>query len=320
MNPKISIRGIAMLLLATVAWGGMFPVAKATLHTLDAFYMTLIRYSITAVIFAAILLAVEGKKVFRFEARALPLFFYGSMGFAGFSLFTFVGLTGSEPEHGAIIVALMPILTALLNGVVKGIRPALFTLVAIVLALFGVLLVVTKGNLHEVWAIGNHHGDLLILMGAMSWVIYTFGAASFKGWSSLRYSTLSLLLGVLSILACTLAASYFGAAHVPSLPQVKEVGWEMLYIIVFASVMAVLAWNGGVKQMGPLNAVLFINFVPVTAFTIGALQGRAFTSMELVGAVIVLAALIANNLYARKAHTALSNDMSATGDGKKDFA
>ena len=43
MSPKIAIRGIAMLLLATVAWGGMFPVAKATLHTLDAFYMTLIR-------------------------------------------------------------------------------------------------------------------------------------------------------------------------------------------------------------------------------------------------------------------------------------
>lgn len=320
MNPKIAIRGIVMLLLATVAWGGMFPAAKATLHTLDAFYMTLIRYSITAVIFAVILLVIEGKSVFRFEARALPLFFYGSMGFAGFSLFTFVGLAGSEPEHGAIIVALMPILTALLNWVVKGIRPAMFTLLTIVVALFGVLLVVTKGNPHEIGAIGNHHGDLLILMGAVSWVIYTFGAASFKGWSPLRYSTLSLLLGVLSILACTVAASYFGAAHVPSLPQVKEVGWEMLYIILFASVMAVLAWNGGVQQMGPLNAVLFINFVPVTAFTIGALQGRVFTSMELVGAAIVLAALIANNLYVRTAHAALANDMSAASDGKKNLA
>lgn len=271
-------------------------------------------------IFVAILLVVEGKKVFQFEARALPLFFYGSMGFAGFSLFTFVGLSGSEPEHGAIIVALMPILTALLNWVVKGIRPAMFTLVTIGLALFGVLLVVTKGNLHEVWTIGNHQGDLLILVGAISWVIYTFGAASFKSWSPLRYSTLSLLLGVRSILACTLAASYFGAAHAPSLQQVKEVGWEMIYIIVFTSMMAVLAWNGGVKHLGPLNAVLFISFVPVTAFTIGAIQGRAFTSMELAGAAIVLAALIANNLYARKAHATLSKDMSTTCDGKKDLA
>ncbi|MHB1232695.1 MAG: DMT family transporter [Burkholderiales bacterium] len=305
MKSKISIRGIALLLLATIAWGGMFPVAKATLHTLDAFYMTLIRYGITAVIFAAILWMVEGKQAFRFEGRALPLFFFGSMGFAGFSLFTFVGLGASEPEHGAIIVALMPILTALLNWAVKGIRPAAFTLGTIVLALFGVLLVVTKGNLHEVSAIGNHRGNLLILLGAISWVIYTFGAASFKGWSPLRYSTLSLMLGVISILLSTLAATYFGAAHVPSSRQLWQVGPEMAYIIVFASVAAVLGWNNGVKQLGPLNAVLFINFVPVTAFTIGALQGRAFTSAELAGAAIVLAALIANNLHARKIHAAV---------------
>ena len=300
MNPKLSMRGIALLLIATAAWGGMFPVAKATLHTLDAFYMTLIRYGVTALIFAAILWRVEGRQVFRFEGRALPLFFYGSMGFAGFSLFTFVGLRASEPEHAAIIVALMPILTALLNWLVKGIRPAVFTLGTIVLALFGVLLVVTKGKLHEVSAIGSHHGNLLILMGAMSWVVYTFGNASFKGWSPLRYSTLSLMLGVLSILLSTLAATYFGAAHVPSWQQLSHVGPEMGYIIVFASVVAVLGWNHGVKQLGPLNAVLFINFVPVTAFTIGALQGRAFTPMELAGAAIVSSALIANNLYARK--------------------
>jgi len=316
LKSKLPIRGIALLFIATAAWGGMFPVAKATLHTLDAFYMTLIRYGITAVIFAAILWMVEGQQVFRFEGRALPLFFYGSMGFAGFSLFTFAGLGASEPEHAAIIVALMPILTALLNWAVKGIRPAAFTLGTIVLALFGVLLVVTKGNLHEVSAIGKHQGNLLILLGAMSWVIYTFGAASFKGWSALRYSTLSLMLGVISIFLSTLAATYFGTAHVPSSRQLWHVGPEMLYIVIFASVVAVLGWNNGVKQLGPLNAVLFINFVPVTAFTIGALQGRAFTPAELVGAAIVLGALIANNLYARKAHAAAHGVTSRLGLSK----
>ena len=51
MNGMSSLRGAGLLLLAAIAWGGMFPVAMVALPVVDPFHMTAIRYGITAAIF-----------------------------------------------------------------------------------------------------------------------------------------------------------------------------------------------------------------------------------------------------------------------------
>lgn len=300
MKNRSMLSGFAMLAIAAICWGAMFPVAKATLATLDAFYMTAIRYGITALIFLFILAIYEGRKSIALEGRLLSVVFFGSMGFAGFSLLAFVGLAHSKPEHGAIIMATMPLITAIVNWLWKGRAPARFTLGAIGTALVGVMLVVTNGHLSSLVTSGESKGDLLLLLGAVSWVIYTLGAGSFPGWSPLRYTTLTCLLGVMAIFTITGIATIDGAIHVPSIEAIASVEWELAYMIAFASVIAVLGWNAGIKTAGPLNGVLFINFVPVTAFFIGIFQGHRFGSAELMGAMLVIGALIANNLYARR--------------------
>jgi drug/metabolite transporter (DMT)-like permease len=64
-------------------------------------------------------------------------------------------------------------------------------------------------------------------------------------------------------------------------------------------VLAVLAWNAGIAILGPANGVLFINLVPITAFAIGVAQGHRFGASEIIGVVLVIGALLANNLAAR---------------------
>ena len=48
-----------------------------------------------------------------------------------------------------------------------------------------------------------------------------------------------------------------------------------------------------------LNAMLMLNVVPVLVFGIEASLGRSFAPIELVGAAVVIGALVANNLYLR---------------------
>ena len=45
-------------------------------------------------------------------------------------------------------------------------------------AIGGVLLVITKGDPAHVFAGGSLLGDLLIFLGAMSWIVYTMAGAS----------------------------------------------------------------------------------------------------------------------------------------------
>jgi hypothetical protein len=84
---------------------------------------------------------------------------------------------------------------------------------------------------------------------------------------------------------------------------VLSVGWQILYFSVGTVVLGVLGFNAGARALGPLNAMLMLNFIPVGVFAIEAALGRSFATIELAGAALVVSALVANNLYLRGAST-----------------
>jgi drug/metabolite transporter (DMT)-like permease len=66
-------------------------------------------------------------------------------------------------------------------------------------------------------------------------------------------------------------------------------------------VLGVLGFNAGARALGPLNAMLMLNLIPIGVFAIEAALGRSFAAIELAGAALVIGALVANNLYLRGA-------------------
>jgi drug/metabolite transporter (DMT)-like permease len=293
------------LLAATGVWGVLFPVAKRVLPHVDAFGLTLIRYGLPMLVMLPVLVLKEGAASLSFDGRALRAFLYGTTGFAGFSLLAFTGLKHTTPSHGAILVALMPLLTAIITAVGSRRLPPPYTLAGIAMALAGVALVVAGGDFHALFASTSLGGDAMILGGVLSWVIYTLGGRSFPDWSPLRYSTLTMGLGMLGVLAITLVALDAGVAATPTAADLAAVAPELVFIAV-VSVLAVFAWNEGVRRLGPVNGALFINFVPISAFALQAALGEPVTRWELAGGALVIAALLFNNLMQRRAAATVS--------------
>lgn len=293
-------RAAALLVFTTVTWGAMFAVAKSALGSIDAYWLSTLRYVPASIVMLAILLIVEGRRALVPEGAGFRMWLYGSLGFAGFSILGYLGIARSRPEHAAIIVALMPLIAALVSWAVHGRRPSALTLGATLVALIGVVLVITKGRLH-LTADGTLHADALVLAGVVCWVVYTTGAASLPEFSTLRYTAHTMALGTLTIVAVALVASAIGVAQPPALHVVKSQAVDIAYLSIAAGVLAVLAWNAGIATLGADNGVLFINLVPITAFAIGVAQGHRFGMPEIAGVALVIGALIANNLATRGA-------------------
>ena len=76
---------------------------------------------------------------------------------------------------------------------------------------------------------------------------------------------------------------------------------EILYLAIPGAFVAVLAWNASVALLGPQNAVLFGNLIPVTTFAIEIARGYRPNVAELVGAGLTIAAVVVNNVLARRA-------------------
>ena len=79
--------------------------------------------------------------------------------------------------------------------------------------------------------------------------------------------------------------------------------WQIAYLSICTVVLGVLGFNNAARKLGPLNTMLMLNTIPVLVFGIEAWLGRSFSAVELAGALIVVAALIANNLYLRGVST-----------------
>jgi drug/metabolite transporter (DMT)-like permease len=293
------IKGLTWLAIAIGSWGALFSVAKRTLPVLDAFFLGSFRYTFGVLIFIAILWLAEGRQALRYGGRVLPAAFFGLIGFCGFNLLVWWGLYYTRPEHAAIIMALQTPMTAIAVWLTQGRRPHPFTIGCVAAAIAGVVLVVTKGSLTNVFAGGSLFGDLLVFLGAVSWVVYTMAGWHFSGWSPLRMTVLTAIPGAFGLVAINATAIGLGYVELPTFEAVWSVRWQLAYFVVFTVVLGVLGFNNGVKYLGALNTMLMLNLIPVIVFAIEAWLGRSYVAIELVGAGVVIGALVANNLYLR---------------------
>ena len=125
-------------------------------------------------------------------------------------------------------------------------------------------------------------------------------SARFSGWSPIRFTALTCLPGALGLLTVNAVAIAAGIASVPSAHALGSIAWQILYFAVGTVVLGVLGFNFSVKYLGPLNTMLMLNLVPVGVFVIEAALGRSYYAAEIVGASLVVGALVANNLYLRR--------------------
>ena len=285
-------------LTAALAWGAMFPIVAPALDRVDPFHLTSVRYLLASLIFLAILAATEGRKALSFDGRLLELTAFGIAGFAGFNLLTFVALEHTRPQDASLIVATSPVLMVLLLWVLGMARPRGAQLALTAAAFAGVALVISRGELSN---LGGSSGawELVVLGGVLAWTVYTLGARRFPDLSPLRYTALTALPGTLAIVAITAIVQAAGGIGGPGLDDYATEWWRLIYVVLAGAVVAVLAWNLGVKKLGPANGSLFINLVPVVTFAITIGQGYRPGGVELAGAALTVAALVGANLAGR---------------------
>jgi drug/metabolite transporter (DMT)-like permease len=296
--------GVALATTTAVIWGGQFVVGKTALADVNAFPLTTVRYALAALLLLGLLAAVEGPRALRLEGRGLRLFALGSLGFAGFNLFAYTGLEHAEPQSAALVASLGPLVTAIVLWMRDGVRPPRVTAVAMAVALAGVALVISGGDPASIADGSIGWGDALVLLGVISFVLYTLGAARHRELSPLRYTALTAALGWVTIAGATVVAVLSGAVAAPSAADLGDIAPELLYLAVPGAVVAVLTWNAAVGSIGPQNAALIGNLIPVTTFTIQIVRGYRPNALELVGAGLTLGALAANNLLLRRRRAA----------------
>jgi drug/metabolite transporter (DMT)-like permease len=287
-------------LTAALVWGAMFPIAATAVQHVDAFHLTAVRYLVATGIFLGLLALIEGRGALRPGGRALELFILGTLGFACFNLLAYLALEhDTPPQDASLIIATSPLLTALAVWLTTRQRPSRTTFGAMAVALFGVVLVISHGDPSTLAHGDGRAGDLLVFAGVASFVAYTIGARRFGDFSPLRFTALSATGGTLTILAVTVLLTLTGTYALPSAADWGNAAPQTAFIIFAGAVIGVLAWNEGVRRIGPANGALFMNLVPVVTFAVEIGRGYRPGEFEILGALLTIGALVFANLAAR---------------------
>jgi drug/metabolite transporter (DMT)-like permease len=301
MTARPALLGALFATTTAITWGGQFVVGKSALTTVNAFPLSTVRYFVASLLWLVVLAAVEGRRSLLPGGKGLRLFWLGTLGFGGFNLLGFTGLAHARPESASLIVALAPLLTALVLWRRTRVRPSTPTFAFMALALAGVALVISSGHPTRILTGAIGWGDLLVLGGVFSFVLYGLGAASVPGFSPLRYTALTAALGWFTLAGATVVATSSGLVPLPSSSELLDVSPQLAYLALPGAFMAVLTWNAAIRLIGAANTALFGNLIPVTTFAIEIARGYRPGAIEVAGAGLTVAALAANNLYARRA-------------------
>lgn len=296
--------GIGLCLAAVMLWGGQFPLMGTVFVTIDPFTFTSLRYLLAALVLLLPVLLNEGMQGLSFRDRKIPLaWLIGTIGFCGFNLLIFQGqkmLGDKGALVAAVMVATQPMLGLIVTGIIHRKWPHLLQLGCMLLSFIGVLMVVTQGHITVVLK-QPHLGAVagLMLLGSLSWVLYTIGPRFFPQWSVYRYSALTCLLSLPVMLTTNILLFYEGVIPTPKLSSLAWLWPQLGYMSLFSGVLAVLCWTAGNRRVGANNGILFMNVVPLTTLVISTIQGIPASIVQLLGVCCVCLALVFNNLYLR---------------------
>ncbi|MFD0930632.1 DMT family transporter [Methylophilus glucosoxydans] len=284
------IKTYVMATLAAILWGANFNLAKPVLAEMSPYLAGASRYTIAAMVM--ILIA-------RFSQAVIPLrewkayLTLGIVGVFGFNLFFFLGMAHSSAINGALIMALNPLLTAILSYFILGERPKLAQLLAFPVGIAGVAIVVLGAGAE--WTIAT--GDLYIMIASLNWAVYN---VLVKKMMPKQVSGIASTAGIMTVgaLALSLAAACNGS---PLVMPTAHAGLALLIMALGGGVLAYLFWNASIKHLGPAKAAIFMNLIPVTTMVIAAFEHVPPTQGQLFGAVLVISAVSFSALSGAKA-------------------
>ncbi|WP_391207025.1 DMT family transporter [Psychrobacillus sp. L4] len=270
-----------ILILCVIAWGSNFVFGSILVAVFDPSIIAFFR-----LIFILIFLLFMTYRNINFKEITLHNYIWLAVaGFIGVSLNQwsfYASLQYTEPVTAALILALSPIVTALLSSYYFKERKTFPFWIGSFIALLGVWLVITKGS----FLIPNlGKGEILISLTMLSFSIFLVFVQHLS--KSIHPSTITLFSNIFGLIGLLPFVPWHKTYLVLSVPFSY---W--LLLIITAIIMHGLCtylWNSSIQKVGASKAALLLNLEPFVAMISGLLLlGISIQPLQLVGAFVIV--------------------------------
>ena len=277
-----------MLSLAALFWSGNFIAGRTLGGTVDPITLNFWRWALALLILLPLTFRQLRESLPALKTHWPVIVGLGATGIAVFQVLVYAALARTTALNALLLVSIAPIAIVLFSWAVFRDRITGLQAIGILISLVGSSVLIARGQL-EVWArLDLGTGELFIIGAVITWAAYSV-LLKVRPTSvpPMALLTATVVVGLVIMLPVY-------AWNFTPLPLSVPVAAALLYIAVFASVLAFLFWNRGVAIVGPNTAGLFIHLMPVFGTVLSiTLLGEEIALYHLVGAVLVFIGIAA---------------------------
>jgi drug/metabolite transporter (DMT)-like permease len=306
MQHPMSLRIAALLTLPPLLWAGNAVVGRLMVNAVPPLALNALRWAL-----ALLFLLPLAWRLFRRPheiARHAGLFMLlGLLGVGSFNALQYLALQTSTPINVTLIASSAPLWMMGVGALLYGERPAARHWLGALLSLAGVMLVLSRGDVTALLALKLVPGDLLMLLAAALWALYSWmlarPPASFRGDERPDWGWAEMLL-MQVIFGGAWAALGAGVEHAVRPAEIHwspGVLWALVYVALGPSLIAYRCWGAGVATVGPAIAAFFSNLTPLfAALMSAALLGEPPRAYHVVAFALIAAGIVVTSRQAKR--------------------
>jgi len=282
MEGKNRIFAILAIFLAVLFWGLSYPITKALLDHLLPVEIAFFRFTLAALFLLLLSLIRKPLKVEKGDYIRLAA--GGAVGIPLYFFFENNGINLTTASMASMIIATIPVFNALAGALFLRESSTRRRWAGVFLSFLGVYFIVSFGLKQPGSGADILKGNLLMLLGAFTWVVFTrINVPLLKKYDSTTVNLYQITVGAVLLAFIALPGGINVQAFSPM------VILSLLYLGLFCSAAAYFLYMFALKNLGAAPVTTFINLIPVFGVMGGIfLLGETLLPGQVLGGAVVI--------------------------------
>lgn len=282
---------LIVMLLTPLMFSSNLIFGRGLVGVVPPFTLACIRWLSVSLLLSPLIWAERHqiKALFQSNARLMLL-----MGFLGMWIcggLVYLSLNYTTATNGTLIYTTSPVFIMLIEWLVLGRVIIARQWFGAFVAFMGVAVIVTRGDWHIFTTMRFNIGDLMILVAAISWAIYSVLGRKPQFMVISTFANLGLIAFFGAITLIPLALWEWQQATTPLITQAALPG--LVGIVFISSILAFGGFQYGVRKLGTVTAGFCMYLLPPYGVGLAVLLlGEQLYSFHIAGIILVMTGIV----------------------------
>jgi drug/metabolite transporter (DMT)-like permease len=266
MNQKLTPSTILLLTVPPLLWAGNAIVGRLVREAVPPMTLNLLRWAIALAILLPLARAAfrQGSGVLANWRRYALL---GLLGIGMYNSLQYLALQSPTPINVTLVAAGMPVWMMLVGRLFYGVAVRRRQVAGALLSILGVLVVLCRGDVHQLLGLRLVAGDLYMILATIAWSFYSWMLLQPKDAPALRADWAGFLAAQVAY-GLLWSAAFTGIEWTVGAPAIAwsgKLAAALLFVAIGPAVLAYALWGAGIRRAGPGVGAFFVNLTPLFA-------------------------------------------------------